>query len=139
MEEVPLARRYVIMALLAGAVLCSGCGGSARQSADEEGLMPGAVKEFADLPVPVAFSLEKAYSFDVPPSRMFLLEYVGKSDMGKVKRFYKSEMTAQGWMQTCESTYGKIVFLDFEKKGERCAVKLESEGRKVRVTFRSHR
>lgn len=131
--------RYILMLCFAGAALCAGCAGSARKSAAEEGLMPGAVKEFADLPVPVGFHLEKAYSFDVPPNRMFLLEYVGKSDMTKAKVFYKSEMTTQGWAQTCESTYGKIVFLDFEKKGERCVVKLEAERGKVRVTFRSHR
>ncbi|MEW6355960.1 MAG: hypothetical protein AB1696_06535 [Planctomycetota bacterium] len=111
-----------------------------RQGAGRDGeLVPAVAQEFADVPAPVGFALEDAYSFNVPPNRMFLLKYVGKSDREKVRDFYKNNMKQLGWMETSESTFGDTLFLDFAKQPEHCAVEIIGKKGKIRVRVRSHR
>lgn len=134
-----MLRRWTLAALTVGLAACIGCAGTAQDSSGRKGLMPAARCEFADLPVPVGFSLTNSQSFDVPPTRMFFLEYEGRSKLAQVKDFYQNNMTNQGWKLMCEATYGKMVFLDFAKDTERCSVRLDQRGWSVRVTLRSHR
>ncbi|NOZ23372.1 MAG: hypothetical protein GXP25_20040 [Planctomycetes bacterium] len=131
--------RFKIVVALLAVLIFAGCEGTEREAGPNGELIPAAAQEFVDVPAPVGFKLEDAYSFSVPPSRMFLLTYVGKSDRQKVRDFYKNNMKQQGWMETCESTFGDTLFLDFVKEAEGCTVKIEGRAGRMRVTIRSRR
>lgn len=114
---------------LAAACALAGCATTNPRS-------PGSENEvFTDLPAAPGMTYENGYGEKTPAGhlREYRQAYTGSRRIEDVKRFYEEAYPVHGWVQKSSEGTSPATLV-FEKKAEKCVVKLENSGNLLKVT-----
>ena len=98
--------------------------------------------QFADIPVPMGFLLDrkKSYSFRGSTFRFGTFRYEGAWTQRKTTDFYRRQMPVSGWTELKDEErdqgYVEVTYFLYSKGRERCEIKVTSEIESMIVTVR---
>lgn len=116
----------------------NGCATLKKEGLKEEERRLGVAEElkFDDVPLPAGFKLDtqNSFIFQNEFTRVGLLRYIGKADVGDIIKFYKEQMPLHNWTTLNIVEYGRVI-LNFEKEKETCIITLEPVITRVMLTI----
>jgi len=114
-------RNILLVTLLAVLLVAAGC---VQTGGADIPLMETASKVFADVIVPIGFTISYSDSFHTgtPSGRAGVLRYSGSADMERIVTFYKERMPRNGWELKNTVRSGTEEALFFKSGSEGCAV-----------------
>ena len=88
--------------------------------------------QFADIPVPLYFSLvrERSYSHEEQDYRIGFLFYQGRGSVDEIANFYKEQMPLNNWEFISKDGLTDRITIKYVKEDEECTVTIDHPGRK---------